>query len=721
MKKLLYILFGLVLLVVIAIGVLVAVINPNDFKPLIADEVKKATGRELVIDGDMSWRFWPSLGLSVEKLAFKNPQGFAEPDMLKLDRAEMSVAVMPLMSDTLDIGVVTLYGAHVFIQTLPNGKSNLDGLTGEAQPAQKDTDTAAQEPASSPASEPAKDTGTATAWTIAIGGVDLVDASAIVRDDQTHAVSEISKLNLNVGKLEMGLWVPVEFNVEGKQNAMAFTAKGSTEAMLEKVVMDSQLRKLSLSATLDDASMKLESVSLTADQVALAMPAAIEFSAKGQASDLAFDTSGKVTVTVDKAIEIIRASGIDIATTLAGSTLPRPEMKIGLKGDAVFDNKAQKLTLSQLVANLDELVVDGSASVALADIPAVRFELHSPIINVDAFLGNKQAAAKPTDSTPSKPSESGSGEQAPTGQKAPLSDVEPDLSALKGLDVAGKIAIDQFVANNVKVSDVITTFAVNRGKVTLSQFDAKLYGGTIAAQGSLDATASPARYNVTKGIKNINVQPLLMDAANEDMLSGRGSIDVNVNGVGLSDKRLRTGIAGTVAIDFADGSVDGINIPEMIREAKAALKGKRADYVEETRKTDFSGLTATFNLGKGIASTRNMKMEAPALRIRSEGQTNLVKENLDFDVFVSVVGTSKGQGGKDIDELKDVTIPVEIGGTWQAPSYNLDVKALLTNNKVLEDKVRKEAQRGLEKLLGDKAGDDKVKQAADKLLKGLFN
>lgn len=224
-----------------------------------------------------------------------------------------------------------------------------------------------------------------------------------------------------------------------------------------------------------------------------------------------------------------------------------------------------------------------------------------------------------------------------------------------------------------------------------------------------------------KGVKNVQVQPLLQAAAGQDILSGVGSIEANVSGVGLSQKRLRTGINGTVAINFADGAINGINIPEMIREAKATLKGQRAEYVEESRKTDFSALSATFNLGQGMASTNNMRMEAPALRVRSEGQTNLVDEMLDFKVFVSVVGTSKGQGGKDIDELKDITIPVNIGGTWQAPSYNLDVKALLTSNKVLEDKVRQEAERGLQKLLGDKAGDDKVKQAADSLLKGLFN
>ncbi|CZF77874.1 putative assembly protein [Grimontia celer] len=713
MKKLLYILLGLVLLVVVAIGAIVAFINPNDFKPLITDEVKKATGRELVIDGDISWRFWPSLGLSVEQLAFQNPEGFAEPDMLKLSKAELSVAVMPLLSDTLDIGLVSLHGAHVFIQTLPNGVSNLDGLTGET--GAESTTAGEAEPAlesSAPASEPA------TAWTISIGGLELLDASATVRDDKAHTNSEISKLNLTIGKLETGVWVPIEFDVEGKQNALMFSAKGDAEAMIDKEIMMSQLRTLSLEASANDAATQLETFTLKADRLGLAIPMVFDFAAKGKASDMSFDATGKTTVEVDEAITLITAKALELNTTVAGKSLPRPEMKISMAGDVAFDNKAQKLSLENLKAAVDELNLDGKASVALADIPAIRFDVHSPKINLDTFPGGNTAAAE------DKPAASGGsqgGAAEKPADKKPLSDVEPDLSALKGLDIAGKITIDDFVASNVQVTDVIANFAVNRGKVDVKQFDAKLYDGTINVEGKLDATTSPARYQVKKDIKNVNVLPLMQAAANQDMLAGIGSIDANVSGVGLSEKRLRTGITGTVAINFADGAINGINIPEMIREAKATLKGQRAEYVEETRKTDFSALTATFNLGKGIASTRNMKMEAPALRVRSEGQTNLVKEDLDFEVFVSVVGTSKGQGGKDIDELKDVTIPVKIGGTWTAPSYNLDVKSLLTSNKVLEEKARKEAERGLKKLLGDKAEDDKVKEAADKLLKGLFN
>lgn len=63
---------------------------------------------------------------------------------------------------------------------------------------------------------------------------------------------------------------------------------------------------------------------------------------------------------------------------------------------------------------------------------------------------------------------------------------------------------------------------------------------------------------------------------------------------------------------------------------------------------------------------------------------------------------------------------MRIGGQWQAPTYRLDVKALLNNNKILEEKARKEAERGLKKLLGDKADNEGVKGVADQLLKGLF-
>ncbi len=71
--------------------------------------------------------------------------------------------------------------------------------------------------------------------------------------------------------------------------------------------------------------------------------------------------------------------------------------------------------------------------------------------------------------------------------------------------------------------------------------------------------------------------------------------------------------------------------------------------------------------------------------------------------------------GKDIDELRDLTIPVNVSGSWTQPQYKL------VFDDVLKEKAKKEAERGLKKLLKDKVGEDDTKKLADQLLKGLFN
>lgn len=95
---------------------------------------------------------------------------------------------------------------------------------------------------------------------------------------------------------------------------------------------------------------------------------------------------------------------------------------------------------------------------------------------------------------------------------------------------------------------------------------------------------------------------------------------------------------------------------------------------------------------------------------------------MDFHLETSVVGSLKGQGGKDIDELKDITIPVRLYNTWSEPKYEVEFDQLW---KQLEKEKKKEleqkAEKELDRLLGDKVKDEKTKAIADKLLKGLFN
>ncbi|MFM5531947.1 AsmA family protein [Aeromonas veronii] len=733
MKKIVLILLGIAVAALLAIVTLISLIDPNQFKPQLAEQVRKSTGRELVMAGEIDWRFWPSLGLSLEKVALRNPAGFAEPDLVRFEQGEASVALLPLLSHRLEIGKVTLSGAHLFIQTKADGSSNLSGLI-------KDATADASEPVVPATPAPTADS---KPWQISLQGVALSQASALVQDDRSGTSLRLDRLDLDMGQLATGQWVPVTLAAKGSADKLAFDVKGQTQIKLAQEVMASELKDLSLSGSLSDPSLRLDSFSIKGDRLALGEWSNLTLALKGakgewsnltlalkgakgegQQASLAGSLEGTLKGRLDKEMKLAELSDVLLTAALEGDALPRPQMKLKLAGFARAELDKQLITLSKLVMSADEALLSGDGTVQLGAVPAISFDLKGEKLDLDKWLA-KSVPTTPAQAKEDKPATgvantAASDNKAVTGKSEALSAVEPDLGALKGVDLDGRLQLGSLRLKGLDLGAVDLQVALARGLLTLKQFSATVAGGQVSANGVLDARQQPATYKVHKQVAGVNIRPLLQTLAQSDLLEGKGDLDVQVQGRGLSELALRNGMQGKVALKLSDGALHGINLPEMIREARATLTGKGAEQVKEARKTDFSALTASFQIADGIARSNDIQLFAPALRVKGEGQTALVPESLDFLFLTSIVESSKGQGGKDVDELKEITIPVRIGGHWQAPSYQLDVKALLSNNKLLEDKARKEAERGLKKLLGDKADNEAVKGVADQLLKGLF-
>lgn len=718
MKKIIYILLGLALAAVVAIATLVSLIDPNQFKPQLVEQVRKSTGRELVMEGAIGWRFWPSLGLSLEQVALRNPAGFAEPDLVRFTRGEASVGLLPLLSHKLEIGKVTLSGAHLFIQTKADGRSNLsDLLKASAEPKGEAT-------TSEPAATTPPPVSDKQPWQISLQGVELQQASALLQDDRNGTVSRLEQLDLNLGQLAVDQWVPVTLAAKGAQGELAFDLKGSAQLKLAPDASRSELKDVALAGSLSEPTQRLDAFSLKADRLALGQWSSLTLSLQGAqgAADkpaLAGTLEGTLKARLDENWQLLEISDAVLAAKLSGDALPHPQMQVKLAGFARAELGKQAVTLSNLVMGVDDALLSGNGSVQLGAVPKVGFELKGEKLDLDGWLG--QPAKTATVATTS-------GAAAPAGAQAQiaapaakaLSTAEPDLTALKSIDLAGRLQLGSLRLKGLDLSAVDLQLALAGGQLTLKQFSASVAGGQVTASGVLDARQQPARYQVHKRVQGIDVRPLLQTLAQTDLLEGKGDLEVEAQGSGLSEQALRSRMQGKVSLRLSDGALHGINLAEMIREARATLTGKGADQVKEVRKTDFSALTASFRIADGVARSDDIQLFAPALRVKGQGQTALVPETLDFLFLTSVVESSKGQGGKSVDELKDITIPVRIGGHWQAPSYRLDVKELLSNNKLLEEKARKEAERGLKKLLGDKADNEGVKGVADQLLKGLF-
>ena len=125
---------ALVLLLVLGIAVVVWLVDPNTFKPRIQAEVKKATGRDFVLSGDIELGFFPWLALRTGPGSFGNPSGFPAEPMATWQGAQLGAKLFPLLRGELVVDRVRLKGADLRLVRRADGHGNWEGIGSNEPP-----------------------------------------------------------------------------------------------------------------------------------------------------------------------------------------------------------------------------------------------------------------------------------------------------------------------------------------------------------------------------------------------------------------------------------------------------------------------------------------------------------------------------------------------------------------------------------------------------------
>ncbi len=139
-----------VLLAFVVLGILLATLNPNDYKEEIATAVQKATGRTLVFEGDLKTSFFPSLALKTGKLRLEDPPGFGQEPFISVESASFSLALGPLFRGEPQVEEIGLSGVGIKLMRASDGSANWE--TGLAKPEREGIETL---DAPTPKTEPA--------------------------------------------------------------------------------------------------------------------------------------------------------------------------------------------------------------------------------------------------------------------------------------------------------------------------------------------------------------------------------------------------------------------------------------------------------------------------------------------------------------------------------------------------------------------------------------
>ncbi|GIU26640.1 AsmA family protein [Shewanella schlegeliana] len=584
---------GLVLALVLYVTV---IFNPNDFKPQIVELVKEQTGRNLTIGSDLSWTFFPTLGIKLGQLTLSNPQGFTNSAMVAVNQVVAEVALMPLLKKEVEISQLNLDGLTLNLETQKDGRTSFDGLAGRA--ASK---------ATAESTTKSSTTKHATLARLDIGGVAITNTKIINIDhlNKTEQIFDLKELTL--GRFQLGEFAPLKYE---------------------------------FSAILPD----------------------IKLVSQGE---------GQLKVAQD--LQTITINDFAVSNQVTGEGIPNGSLKADLNTSLIvaLDKQTMNLVLSSFsAANID---AKGKLDIAYGSkIPSVVAKLEVGDVDLDALLPKQEGEASSQD----KP--------AATASNA----VEPDLRAMKSVNLDVDVSVKSVKVANLKTQNWVMKLQMKSGIADIKQLSADLYGGTVSATARLDGREKVAKYQFDEHLSGVDIRALLIDMAEVDMLDGKANFNVAGKGRSLLPDNLKKNLVANGKFEIADGAIHGVNIPQMIREAKAKLGGDlSASSSSSEKKTDFTSMTGSFHVANGVVSNPDLDMASPLIRLTGAGTANIINEALDYKLTTSVVGSLEGQGGETRDALYGVEIPFVISGTMSDPKFALDTKALLDSK--LKDETDK--------------------------------
>lgn len=424
---------------------------------------------------------------------------------------------------------------------------------------------------------------------------------------------------------------------------------------------------------------------------------ALEFSGTVDKKDIKGSARSPMTINV-KGQEIDLAK-LALALTAAGEGIPNKSLAVDLTGSANVNASKETVKLD-VAGKLDQSNIKGRFGVAGFAKPAITFDADIDQLNVDRYTAKEPADQKVAD------------------KKEPEQPL--DLSALKDLNASGNLRIGSLTANNIKAQNVKLTLKANNGKVDVAPLSAQLYQGTMNGALSLNAAATP-QISLKQNLTGINIGPLLQDLIEKDTLQGKGNVSLDVRGEGQLVSAIKKSLDGAAVVDLKDGAIEGINIAKTLREFKAkfgVLKGETAPVSNDSEKTDFSEFHASFAIKDGVAHNEDLAMKSPLIRLTGAGDINIGADSLDYLAKATVVATTKGQGGAELEALKGVTVPVKISGPFTDPSYKLDFTSIATQAATQKAKDAIE-----ERIFGKPGASDGKATTQDKVkdtLKGIF-
>ncbi len=116
---------GTVVVAIVAAYLVLARYDFNSLKPRVAAAVKEATGRELVIGGDIELSIGLTPALTVSDVSFENAPWGSRPNFARIKSLEVQVALLPLLEKNIEVKKFIIVEPDILVESDSDGKLNV--------------------------------------------------------------------------------------------------------------------------------------------------------------------------------------------------------------------------------------------------------------------------------------------------------------------------------------------------------------------------------------------------------------------------------------------------------------------------------------------------------------------------------------------------------------------------------------------------------------------
>lgn len=671
--------FGLLIVAIVAVFVVGAVFfflffDANDFREDVAEAVEKRTGRELLIEGDISLSIFPWLAIELGPTTLGNAPGFDDTPFAQFDRAKLSVRLLPmLLRREVAVNTAELEALRLNLQVDGKGRNNWDDLADGEE-----------------AAESADAPGEGAA--IEVSGVDVSDTTITYNDKQSGDSFVLSDMTMKLGSLsDDGRPVPAKgsFSFDVQPAAISGNIELDTVAsfdlddslvVLDGVTIAGVIEGIANSPTrlkfeTDGVEVQTKEQRVALEPLELTL-LGIDMQADVEPFSYADAVQPNATLKVDafSPKSLMTLLDIEVPETADPSALSRVIV------DARLAVKTKLIELSDVTIKLDDTTLKGTLSVPRTSGGAYGFNLSADQIDLARYMEPGEAAA-----------EGGPGEVVP---------VEIPVDLIRPLNARGDIRVALASLGAMQFENVVLGLRAGKGSLRLHPMTSELFGGRYNGDVRINAASSVPVLSVDEKIEGVNLAELARAMFEKDNITGTISGAFKLSGRGNDMAAVQQSLAGTMSFELGDGAYEGTDIWYELRRARALLKGGEAPKPELPPRTRFSSVKATGVVTDGVMRNDDLVAALPFMRLTGSGNVDLAAATVNYNLTARVLERPDGLQGATEEELEDFTeavIPLKITGPLSSPSVKPDIEKLL--RKQVEEEVK---DRLFDKLLGGK-------------------